>query len=85
MSPSISRVRRLPAVQTCIAIVLSCRIRGKSVSGIATGPPLMWKDTSGCIASRWSAQMPDEPGIDDPPVWTVVIMPCFFAQPIIGT
>ena len=28
--------------------------------------------------------MPEEPGIDEPPVWTVVIMPCCFAQPTIG-
>ena len=49
---SSSVVRRFPAVQTCSAIFESLTMRGKSSSGIATGPPLTWNETSGWIASR---------------------------------
>ena len=49
--------------------------RSKSASGIAVGPPLMWNDTCGCILSRWSPVIAPEPGIDEPPVWQVVISP----------
>ena len=45
-------VRRFPAVQTCSAISLSRITRSKSASGMAVGPPLMWNDTCGCMASR---------------------------------
>ena len=47
-----SVVRRLPAVQTCSAILLSRMTRSKSASGIAVGPPLIWNETCGCIVSR---------------------------------
>ena len=28
-----------------------------------SGPPLTWNETCGCMAMRWSAQTPDEPGM----------------------
>ena len=83
--PQSKVVRRLPAVHTCSAIALSWMTRSKSGSGIAVGPPLMWNDTSGCILSRWSPVMAPEPGIEEPPVWQVVIRPAAFASATIGT
>ena len=71
-----SAVRRLPAVQICSAMSLSTMMRSKSASGIAVGPPLTWNETCGRIASRWSPVIAPEPGIEEPPVCTVVIMPC---------
>ena len=85
MSPRSSVVRRLPAVHTCSAMFDSCTRRGKSSSGMATGPPFTWNDTSGLILMRWSAQMPEDPGIDEPPVCTIEIMPCFLAHAIMGS
>ena len=43
---------------------------------MAVGPPFTWNDTCGFIASKWSPVIAPEPGIEDPPVWQVVIMPC---------
>ena len=70
-----SVVRRLPAVQTCSAMSLSLTRRAKSGFRHRDRAAVDVERDVGFDASTWSAQMPDEPGIDEPPVCTVVIMP----------
>ena len=43
------------------------------------------RDVRAASCKQMVAQMPDEPGIDEPPVCTVVIMPCCLGPATIGT
>ena len=61
-------VRRFPAVHTCIYISVSLAMISKYLSSIETGPPLIWKETSGLIFIRSSPVIGKDPGIDAPPV-----------------
>ena len=61
-------VRILPAWQICSAMSLSLMTRSKSSSGIAIGPPFMWYETFGRMASRCSPMIELAREIDAPPV-----------------
>ena len=48
--------------------------------GSEVWPPLMWPITSASASSTTSLSIRPEPGMDGPPVWMVLWMPCLRAQ-----
>ena len=69
---SMARLQRSHSSHTC-------------ASGSAVWPPLMWPMMSASASSTTSLSISPEPGIDGPPVWMVLWMPCLRAQATISS